>query len=535
MGKSNILHKPLLQFFYGSLAVIMLALSLGAYYLSDSFLQNEKKRAEISSVQVSESLGSEHRYIVEEFFTSSYESIFIRVTNALQKFGSPIFELYLFNNAGECLLARNHKNEGVTCPKDVMIQEGRFLYSTDLKLGTTRLGEMKVLVEDRFQFFTGSTLRFAFKLFFPIFLSVITLWGIWALLSRKFILIPYYKKMMTLEKEKVSTDIIRQIIHDTKGEIAALDLYTYELEDQQKAEEMRKALHNIRESFGNLSHHKEGIVTTVREIPANALGLFNDFIEQQKIKYKRHAIEVSITNSFSAPLGHKIRVDANTFYRVLSNLIENSVTAKNSEGKIEINVTFSETQNTVLISISDNGDGIEDEAHEKLFIKGFTTKETGSGQGLSFVKKTVEGWGGKVHFATKIDAGRGTVFTIEVPAFFKPKIVILDDNTSLLFRYKKMIERYGYQVEVYSDTTSFIDNSQFFERDTIFLLDFNLSDNTNGAEVAQKLSEIGMNQIFLHTGNPSIDKTDYPFVKDILSKGNFLDTMGRLGITVASS
>lgn len=45
-----------------------------------------------------------------------------------------------------------------------------------------------------------------------------------------------------------------------------------------------------------------------------------------------------------------------------------------------------------------------------------------------------------------------------------------------------------------------------------------------------KLDDLGMKQVYLHTGNPTIDKSDFPFVKDILSKGNFMETMGKLGI-----
>lgn len=531
MEKSNVLHRPLGHFLYGSFAVIMLALLVGAYYFSDFFIENERKRAQISSLQVSESLGSEHRYIVEEFFTSSYESVFMRVSNALQKFGSPQFELYLLNNQGNCLLSRNSTASDIPCKSDITEGKGKFLYTTDLKLGTNRLGEMKVLVEDRFNFFTGSPIRFIFTYFLPIFLSVIALWGLWAILSRKYIIVPYYKRMMNLEKEKVSTDIVRQIIHDTKSEIAALDLCTYELEDQLKAEEMRKTLHNIREAFGNLSHHKEGIITTVREVPTNALGLFNEFVEQQKIKYKRYPTAVSVRSICTSPLSHRIKVDANAFYRVLSNLVENAVTAPNSMGWPDIKLTYTESQDSVLLSVSDNGDGISEEIQTRLFEKGYTTKENGSGQGLPYVKQTVESWGGKVFYKTKPDDNRGTTFTIEIPSYQKPKVVILDDNISLLYRYKKMIERYGHETEVFTDMTSLLSRSRFFDKETIFLLDFNLSDSTNGGEVGQKLKKLGMGQIFLHTGNPSLERKDFPFAKDILGKGNFLETMDKLGLT----
>jgi CheY-like chemotaxis protein len=389
---------------------------------------------------------------------------------------------------------------------------------------------MVVLVEDKFQFFTGSVWFYALSNFFPVFVLVIVFWGAWAILSRKLILVPYYKKMISIEKEKVSTDIIRQIIHDTKSEIASLDLHIHELEDQNKANEMRKTLHNIREAFGNLSHHKEGIVTTVRETPSNALGIFNDFVEQQKIKYKKHSPVVSIQSIFTSTYSHKIKVDENTFYRVLSNLVENAVTAPSSESSIEIQLTFTETKDSVIISVTDNADGLSVEALTRIYEKGFTTKEYGSGQGLSFVKKTLDAWNSKISVTTKVRDNRATTFTIEIPSYDKPKIVILDDNSSLLFRYKKMIERHGYESEVFTEVGAFLARSKSFDLNTIFLLDFNLSDISNGADVAKKLRGLGMKNVYLHTGNPSIEKSDYPFIKDILSKGNFMDTMKKIGI-----
>ena len=530
MEKSKELFRPLTIYYYGSLGVIILALGVGAFFLAKSFLNNEQKRAEISSLQVKESLQVEHRYIVEEFFTSSYESIFIRVSNSLQKFGSPHFEVYLYNNENQCLVAKNSSDVEIQCKNDVQVGEGRFFYKSTIQLGSAKLGEMIVIVEDRFQFFTGSIIYYALVNFFPIFLLVPLLWIVWAYFSRKYILIPFYHQMMAIEKEKVSTDIVRQIIHDTKGEIAALDLSICELDDIDKAEEMKKTLHHIRESFSNLSHHKEGIVTTIRDVPLTVSDLFNDFIEQQKIKYKNHKPAVIIESSIDVSKDRKVKVDSNTFYRVLSNLVENSITAPNSERTINLRLSLTEAKDRIFISVEDNGDGIPEHIKSKLFNKGFTTKDTGTGQGLAFVKDNVEGWKGQIRFETKFSNNRRTKFILEIPVYAKPKVVILDDTTKLLYRYKKIIERYGHQVEAFEDTASLLSRVRSLEPETIFLLDFNLSDNSSGGEAARKIQAIGMRNIYLHTGNPSLSHDDYPFVKGILSKGNFMETLAKIGI-----
>jgi signal transduction histidine kinase len=530
MAKSKILFRPLSYFYYGSLGVIMFALVVGAFFLAGSFIQNEQKRAKISALQVEHSIGAEYRYIVEEFFTNSYDSIFIRVANSLKKFGSPAFEIYLYNINGQCLIARNNDDSEIPCKNQIQADKGQFFYKAEIKLGSTRLGEMKVIVEDRFQFFTGTAFDYTIKHLLPVLLLVPLLWLIWAFLSRKFILEPFYKQMLDLEKERISTDIIRQIIHDTKGEIASLDLQICQLENDPIAKEMKETLNHIREAFSNLGHHKEGIVTTVREIPLNAAHVFKDFIEQMKIKYKMHSPRVVIDSHISEGFQHKIKVDSNAFYRVLSNLVENSVTAPNDEREILIKLSIFEEDNAIRIFIEDNANGIPNEVRDRIFEKGFTTKESGSGQGLFFVKNTLNGWKGSIAFRTKHNDSRGTKFELTLPAYTKPKVVILEDASKLLYRYKKIIERFGHQTETFEDVPSLLSRSKFFDDDTIFLLDFNLSEKSNGAEAGIELANMGMKNIYFHTGNPSLVREDFPYVKGILSKGNFMETIAQIGI-----
>ena len=67
----------------------------------------------------------------------------------------------------------------------------------------------------------------------------------------------------------------------------------------------------------------------------------------------------------------------------------------------------------VLITITDNGAGIPEEARENIFRPNFTTKATGSGIGLAVAKRGIESAGGRIWFET--EAGVGTTFFIELP------------------------------------------------------------------------------------------------------------------------
>jgi CheY-like chemotaxis protein len=179
--------------------------------------------------------------------------------------------------------------------------------------------------------------------------------------------------------------------------------------------------------------------------------------------------------------------------------------------------------------VIDNGEGILEENLKKMFEKGFTTKVNGTGQGLSFVKAQIESWNGEVSINSEV--GAGTVVTFSLPLAEKPKLIILDDDKYLLERYKKMLERFGNEAEIYSTGKSLLDNAKNIRPDSIFLLDYDLGDNEVGTDVAQKLSKMGLKNLYLHTGNPMTDDMDYPFLKGILTKGNFAETMKTLSLS----
>ena len=71
------------------------------------------------------------------------------------------------------------------------------------------------------------------------------------------------------------------------------------------------------------------------------------------------------------------------------------------------------TNNFALIAISDNGSGINDEAHEHLFEPNFTTKTSGMGLGLSIVQNIIQSFGGKIWYDTS--PTKGTTFFVEIP------------------------------------------------------------------------------------------------------------------------
>jgi signal transduction histidine kinase len=111
-----------------------------------------------------------------------------------------------------------------------------------------------------------------------------------------------------------------------------------------------------------------------------------------------------------------INSDSNIVYKVLCNIIDNSV-KYTKEG--EINVTLSENSENAIIKVTDTGIGIAEENLSQIFepfrqgSEGLNRKFEGMGIGLTITRKYVELLGGKLNIES--EHGRGTNIEIVLP------------------------------------------------------------------------------------------------------------------------
>lgn len=96
------------------------------------------------------------------------------------------------------------------------------------------------------------------------------------------------------------------------------------------------------------------------------------------------------------------------------NLLDNAIKYSDKDGTVRIHIT--EIESRLLVSISDTGEEIPEEARELIFRKFFQVDEShssiGNGIGLAIVKKIVELHGGDI---TVSSGNRKTVFTVSLP------------------------------------------------------------------------------------------------------------------------
>ncbi len=101
-----------------------------------------------------------------------------------------------------------------------------------------------------------------------------------------------------------------------------------------------------------------------------------------------------------------IKIDPELIQQVLINLTKNSIEALKEQEKKTIRLSaFQDEKNNTSIVITDNGQGIEEEAQNKIFIPFFTTKRKGSGIGLSLSKQIMRQHHGSISVRSKPDEG----------------------------------------------------------------------------------------------------------------------------------
>jgi two-component system nitrogen regulation sensor histidine kinase NtrY len=108
-----------------------------------------------------------------------------------------------------------------------------------------------------------------------------------------------------------------------------------------------------------------------------------------------------------------MKADKTHMNRVFTNLLANAVDACYESEECVVEISEEQSDNIITIQIRDNGEGIPEEMHSKIFMPNFTTKTSGTGLGLAMSKSIIEQAGGTIWFETEV--GKGTTFYVQLP------------------------------------------------------------------------------------------------------------------------
>jgi PAS domain S-box-containing protein len=186
------------------------------------------------------------------------------------------------------------------------------------------------------------------------------------------------------------------------------------------AREQEETLKEVKALIGYIDHIKE--IITMQQSYARVLGvveslpvvdLVEDALRLNAGAMERHQVKV-IREYFEVP---PILVDKHKVLQILVNLIRNAKYALDDRGHSDKRLVLQvglNGNNTVKISVIDNGIGIPPENLTRIFEHGFTTRKEGHGFGLHNGALAAKELGGKLT-AQSDGPGQGATFTLELP------------------------------------------------------------------------------------------------------------------------
>ncbi|HYF31678.1 MAG TPA: HAMP domain-containing sensor histidine kinase [Chitinophagaceae bacterium] len=220
------------------------------------------------------------------------------------------------------------------------------------------------------------------------------------------------------EREGAWRQMARQVAHEIKNPLTPMKL---------SIQYLQKAIDN---NSPNVKEMTANVAKTLVEQIDHLSKIASDFSQFANIGNVRnevfdlHEVIYSITSLYEAteklefnwqPVKQRIMVmmDKTQINRLLTNLLQNAIEACDNRDVRRVSLTEEIQGDSILLKITDNGEGIPDTMRQKIFVPNFTTKSSGTGLGLAMSKAIVEQAKGDIWFETAESVG--TTFFIQLP------------------------------------------------------------------------------------------------------------------------
>lgn len=227
-----------------------------------------------------------------------------------------------------------------------------------------------------------------------------------------------------LEKIGAWQEIARRLAHEIKNPLTPIQLAAQQLHRKYQGDDatFRRTLDD---AYDIITEEVDGLRRLVTafssfaklpRVQAGAVELHNlidDFLKSHVELSERAEIRYT-------PLDKEclVLVDRMLLKHVLVNLLENAIQAGAEAGlerkiRVELTASIDKPRREVLLTIADDGPGMDPETAKRAFDPYYTTKEHGTGLGLAIVKKIVLEHQGSIELSSEL--GAGTRFFLRLP------------------------------------------------------------------------------------------------------------------------
>jgi len=226
-------------------------------------------------------------------------------------------------------------------------------------------------------------------------------------------------QIQKVQRMEAWREVARRIAHEIKNPLTPIQL---------SAERLRKRYASMLGGDGGiLDKCTTTIIQQVEELKS-LVNEFSQFARLPSAKLSTQDLNEIVSESlFLFNEGHKgiqfhfragviptLELDRDQIKRVLINLLDNAVAAVPDDGEIRLSTLYDRGRGVVTLEVADNGSGLAPEMRTKIFEPYFSTKENGTGLGLTIVSQIVEDHRGYIRALA--NEPKGTRFSIEFPA-----------------------------------------------------------------------------------------------------------------------
>lgn len=334
---------------------------------------------------------------------------------------------------------------------------------------------------------------------------------------KKNIIDPFQKAIEEKAGILAASEVARQVAHDIKGPLATMNFLFKCLTPLPEEERLliRSAIQRISDIANGLLSKHDSCLTfdNLQPQPELISELLKRLIAEKRVQYLNSGVTVNleISNDSHCMFSNIIPT---TFKRAVSNLIDNAVEAS-IEKKGIVTVTQNQDEKNCLISVSDNGCGIDEQMIPKIFVGGVTNKEHGHGMGLNTAKKIIELCDGNLGIKSCKNCGttvhitlpkctRASWFIDTITLHDNSLIYILDDDENIhhlldeYFLLQPDIKENSIIIKHFYNSQDFIQAlADCRQGNFLFLIDHELiGSKDNGLDLVEKM-DIAKNSILI--------------------------------------
>lgn len=235
------------------------------------------------------------------------------------------------------------------------------------------------------------------------------------------------KQMLATDRLATIGKMAAHVTHEIRNPLSSIALNMEMLEDElaDSPEEARLLLAAVQKELGRLTALTEQYLSIARHGTSKIeLDDLRILVIESVNFMKRELVRKNIEVVLSVPESEVVlAVDEMQIRQVLFNLIRNAQEAMPEGGTVWIALSEEPGKNIVL-SVEDNGSGIDPQLAESVFEPFVTTKQTGTGLGLAVTQQIVKSHGGQIR--CEQGSSGGARFVIE---FTRPEVSLEATST----------------------------------------------------------------------------------------------------------